>query len=144
MYASTNISQEQNISSGTTLNNRSIVIVPDYKFYFFKKKICTGLYIGWFISLTNIRYDEESNWYGFYPTFHLDYTANNLSIGSIIGYQNYFRHFVFDFMLGFGYSKNANLVIFDNAGTVNDYYSKLEELNSGFVYRFALNVGYRF
>lgn len=116
-------------------NEKSIVIIPEYKYYFGRKKSFAGLYIGGFLSFTNLRHSDESE------MFPLDYTANNLGSGVIIGYQNYFRHFVFDFLLGAGYMKNYYLNITKSGiGLVND----LVETNSGFIYRIAVNVGYKF
>ena len=126
-------------------HERSLQIIPEYKFFFSKKQAYTGFYGGaYFKYITNkITYQkpgpilECGNGLTFpivEPPFNpVDY-EHGFGEGIIFGFQKYFfKHLVFDFVIGAGYSQ-INL-------SKRNYESPSDAVFNG---RAALNLGYKF
>lgn len=122
----------------------SIAIIPEYKFFVSKKKNYTGYYIG--ASAAYIQYVEKGTWSDNIPagvtyknttgpatlSGHSKYIDNGLAVGIINGVQYYVgKHLVLDFVAGGGIYWDVN------SGT------SFSE-STQFIFRLALNVGYRF
>jgi hypothetical protein len=127
-------------SKQTRLNEWSLVILPQYKYYLNKKKCQTGLYTGGYLKY--IYFFSDTEWQRNnqpYVTDYFKYSVNDLGGGGIFGYQNYCRHFVYDFMLGLGYRKSFHVSVIRNSSFDEGGISY-----SGFDAIFSANIGYRF
>ena len=124
----------------TNSNEWLLQIAPDYKFFIKKDKCYSGIYTGGYLKVIHYLSDNEWNstvWP--YNNEYLSYTGNEVGGGLLFGYQNYYKHLVYDIMIGVGYRKTFGLNIISNSNFDTDWISY-----SGMDARFALNIGYRF
>ncbi len=142
------IKANANSPDSALANRRNIFqIIPEYKFFILKRKVCSGPYVGAYLKYIR---DEEiwDEWtetinYNAYPNtknthFFADYYYFKYAIGAITGCQFYIRNRVtFDFLFGVGASKTflVQKVSGENIGTI---------LGSDLDGRLAFNVGYKF
>ena len=121
---------------------RSIEIVPEYKYYFGKQTI--GFFGGGYlkyIHLTRRYYSEHDNFFHIAkPQQELIYESmqNSIAFGPLIGYEcNFKKHWVGEFIFGYGYSKNISL------RTLVGYHEDFnDETHTDGV--LSINIGYRF
>jgi hypothetical protein len=124
----------------TSSNEWSLQITPEYKFFIKKNRCYSGLYTGGYFKV--IHYVSDNKWNNNswpYKNEYLSYKGNELGCGLLFGYQNYYKHLVYDILIGVGYRKTSDLTIFSNSSFDIDWISY-----SGIDGLFALNVGYRF
>jgi hypothetical protein len=130
------------VSNEHQLITNSIAVIPEYKFFVSKKKNYTGYYIG--VSAAYILQSYKSIVSDNIPagvsfnntmgpatlSYHYQDNFQGLAIGIINGFQYYvFKHLVLDFIAGGGIAW-----VVDSQGFNS----------SQFIWRLALNVGYRF
>ena len=121
-YARQTMKFAQDNFTGTYSNFWTIVINPEYKYFISKKRNYTGLYIGGSLFWRNSE-DQEVNYYNWpmiQDEISLDYIENDIAVGPIIGYQNYFKHFVYDFMVGTVYCKSIALKFITNPYNIDN------------------------
>ena len=122
--------------------NHSMAIIPEYKFFVSKKRNYTGYYLG--ASIAYILNAQKNAWSEYIPAgvsynntlgpatlySHNQENANGLAVGIINGFQyDVSEHLVLDFIAGGGIGWDMDTQGFNS---------------SQFVWRLALNVGYKF
>jgi len=134
-------SEYKETNSDTTWHHRKtsgFQIIPEYKYFFGKRRYYTGFYSGAYAKYAYIKTEMDSRGYycsqGPCPN-NSSYTSNQISAGIIIGYQNYIikRRVVIDVLAGWG-----NMFINSN----NGLWKFQQRYNPDG--RIAVNVGYRF
>lgn len=129
----------------SSMDANSFQLIPEYKFFIFKKKKYSGLFAGVFCSYLKEHEIHESTNVGGNPAYtYLDLKKTYSIIGPIIGYQNYFKkHFAFEFLVGMGYMKMLNFQVLKAINSsftpIQEHYSTLNSL-----LRTSIKVGYRF
>ena len=130
--------------SSASFESKRTLIIPEYKFFILKRKVCSGPYVGSYFTLMyeaakgNVWHDGV-----FYPTNTDYYYYYSFSLGAITGFQYCIKNrFVFDFLIGFGGERELkNLTTKSNSTSIN---------NGDFIPswnldgRFAINIGYKF
>jgi hypothetical protein len=129
----------------SSIDASSFQVIPEYKFYIFKKKKYTGLFVGAFFSYLMEHEIHESTNVGWYPDHnYINLKKNYLIIGPVIGYQNYIiRHIAFEISIGAGYLKMLNYKVLE---AINDTYSPIFEHYSTLycMLRPSIKIGYKF
>ena len=122
-------------SSNTYSTNYTIYIIEDFKSFQQKNKSpYTGLYVGGYCDqIFEYAYGHPSPWE------YIEYKTTSLSIGPVIGYQNYIhKRLVFDFIFGIAKRFEIKSKILREEGI------DLVLLPIPIDFRLAFNIGYRF
>ncbi len=119
-------------------HDKSMQIIPAYKYFLSKKKEYAGFYSGLYLRST--QYQSTIDHKDLFYSFYLEYKQNYLGGGLIFGYQNYIKErIVIDVLLGWGVGKvlNTTVVKSENVELVDIDNSPA----SGIM---AVNIGYKF
>lgn len=113
-------------------NYRAFQIIPEYRLYLNKKNWHKGMYCGIYSGLI----DQHE----FIPNGNYDLKFRFIELGAQSGYQTYlFKHFVIDFLLGFGAKKTISPKNISPDGHI--YSNQRAYYLDGRLY---LNIGYIF
>lgn len=111
---------------------RGFQIIPEYRFYLNKKNCQKGIYCGIYTGFINEHY--------YIPNVDYNHKFRFIELGALSGYQTYlFKHFIVDFLIGFGAKKTISKKIINSDGLTpsnqRPYYLDA---------RLSLNIGYVF
>lgn len=122
-------------------NNKTIQMIPAYKFFLIKNRPYSGFYTGLYLkgaqhNFTHIINSEHPS-----QNYYLQYKQTIFGGGIIFGYQNYIcKRIVIDALIGFGARQvlNTKIIKVENTGIdfgpINTYRDAI----------LALNIGYKF
>jgi hypothetical protein len=135
---------QSSFNSNSSRKVKSFQMIPEYKFYLFKKKKYTGIFAGGFITYLSERVKSEST--SDWPPYHtyLDYKKTYALFGPIIGYQNYFmKHFTLEILVGAGYYKRLSLNVYE---AIHDSFTPTEDFidTHNCIIRTSIKIGYKF
>jgi hypothetical protein len=128
-----------------SMDASSFQVIPEYRFFIFKKKNFTGLFVGAFYSYLKEHEIHESTNVGWNPDHtYMDLKKTYSIIGPVIGYQNYFKkHITYELSIGAGYIKMLNYKVLEAINTTftngQEHYS-----TSNCLIRTSIKIGYRF
>jgi hypothetical protein len=120
-------------------SEKTLQIIPMYKFFLFKKKFCDGLYSGVNANYTQGNFPSDK----IIHNTNVWYRHNSLGGGLIIGYQTYIKkHLVVDALIAAGMEEliNAKEIV----GNVKFDDKITNAQNPNFYLILALNIGYKF
>jgi hypothetical protein len=139
MYAYAPVQLSSAYTSASFANNYSLLIFPEYKYFLNKDRMYAGWFSGIYLKLLGEKYEDELYWSNPLQWSFFECKTYDLGGGPIIGYQNYYRHFTYEFLLGIGYRATFYKKILRDSMPPSELarYSNLD-------LDVAIQVGYRF
>lgn len=122
----------------------SLQIIPEYKFYFARRKYNTGFFAGTYLSFLNEHEIHHTTSNGTPDNTSIEFKKSYIIIGPTLGYQNYIvKHIAFEILIGAGYIRNLNIKVIKAINTSlaagSDHFS-----TSNALIRSEIKIGYRF